>query len=738
MIQLPRPRLRGIFRHVRITQNLQFLLGSYRYTPLPSPTSVRLLELKPSPDKKIVECSLKTFELQDAPTFQALSYTWGDPNTPLAKSAFSSKCRAGQLVAADPLSSHNDASSRDFEPVERVLSRRHSIVCDGRIIKVTSNLRDALRMLANSVSTQSFFSTPKYYWIDALCLNQSDILERNSQVAKMADIFQKAKSVIVWLGKEDEFTLDALTTIQRVAAIPEEEWSSVPYTSFYDPSIAKQCHFPRLTFHNWLGFIALINRPWFKRAWVVQEIALAKSARVFCGTKSFDWEMLSKTLWFIKRTKWYHHLHTDKMKHVATIKKNPGIYKRLLKSSLGVGVGPAYLDATRLKIASKNHADGETNEKPPLRVLIETHRFSKSTDSRDKIYAFLGLADRKMEPFRTQPMTLTPNYNKSVQQVYTEAACALLTTYKNLSLLSHVQDISSTRVRGLPSWVPDYSAQLDPYPLRFRGPGFWKAAGGPRWDINQSSMEDGELDVQGYQLDIIDQTSVLQNESADPSASWASIVKLALWLQLPYPNPAKKKDYNPSRMEVLWRTLTTDTYNKTYPAPSSTGELFIDYILNLQIRHRLTPWSSADEFQPHHSPLSDSIYPEWNTLLDLEPPTSPYSLARYKKRLGTVVESMFNGTYSPIGLAQLQHEFDQSGGRRRRLFSTRLDYLGTGPRSLQEGDEVWILHGGNVPFVLRPVAGGNEYRLVGEAFVYGVMHGEALALALPCREITIV
>jgi hypothetical protein len=468
---------------------------------------------------------------------------------------------------------------------------------------------------------------------------------------------------------------------------------------------------------------------------VVQEIALAKAATVICGTKSFSWDKLSHTLSFIKATKWYHHLHTEKIKHVTKLQKEPGIYKRLLKSKLDVGVGPVYLNATRLKLSSYNRLNKEANRAPPLRMLLETHRFSKSTDPRDKVYAFLGLADRRMAPFRTQPDAINPDYNLSVQDVYTQTARALLTSYGTLALLSHVQDPSVTKIDGLPSWVPDYSVPLDPYPLRYRGPSLWKACGNMPWEMNVFSMENGELDVKGYKLDYIDQTSVLLDETDDPSVTWASIVKLALSLELPYPNPVNKRSH-PSRIEVLWRTLTTNTYNKTYPAPPETGSLFIDYILNLQIRHRLMPWSSSDEFQPHHSPLSDSIYPEWNTLLQLEPNDSPHSLARYKERLATVVESMFNGTYSPIGLAQLQHEFDQSGGKKRRLFRTLSNYLGTGPRSLRAGDEVWILHGGSVPLVLRRQRNGN-YRLIGEAFVYGVMHGEVQAMNLPRRDIVI-
>ena len=271
--------------------------------------------------------------------------------------------------------------------------------------------------------------------------------------------------------------MDALTTINTVAAIPEEEWSLTTYTSFYEPLSASN-HRPSLSFYNWLGFIALINRPWFRRAWVciiyasdkkpanlltpvvqvVQEIALAKSAIVICGTKSFEWDNLSKTLRFVRATKWYHHLNTDKMRHVASLNKNPGIYKNILQSGLDVGIGPLYLDATRLRlVASAGLNLSNRKTRPSLQLLLDTHRFSKSTDPRDKIYAFLGLANRNMAPFRAQSNALTPDYNLSVQEVYTDAARVLLTSSGKLSLLAHVQDASQTRIPNLPSWVPDFS-----------------------------------------------------------------------------------------------------------------------------------------------------------------------------------------------------------------------------------------------------------------------------------------
>lgn len=98
---------------------------------------------------------------------------------------------------------------------------------------------------------------------------------------------------------------------------------------------------------------------------------------------------------------------------------------------------------------------------------------------------------------------------------------------------------------------------------------------------------------------------------------------------------------------------------------------------------------------------------------------------------------MFDGTYSSIGLAQLQHELEQSGGKKRRLFRTQSGYLGTGPRSLKEGDEIWILHRGGLPFVLRRQQKSGHYRLIGETFVYGVMNGEALQPGVKAHNITI-
>jgi hypothetical protein len=548
----------------------------------------------------------------------------------------------------------------------------------------------------------------------------------------MADIFTAAQGVTVWLGEEDEFTQDAFEAVRRIADIPRDQWNQLAYTDFFDASGAcyDRIGVEPLTYQHWLGFIALLNRPWFKRSWVVQELALAKGVKVVCGSKIVPWDQLARAIELVRATKWYHHLDTAKMRHIRELNQKPGIYRKLLAGDLKFGLEPVYLNSTRnaLQAYERGGAPGS----PSLRMLVDTHRYTLATDPRDKVYAFLGLANRKS----SAQTIIEPNYETSTRQVYTDAACSLIRTYRNLFILSYVQDRGQTKIKGLPSWVPDYSVPLSPYPLKFRGNCNWSACGNLKWVPPQddSVLDRGQLPVQGFHIDTIAETAIMPDEASDAGEPWASIVNMVSRLPNPYRflqgRPATRYDRPVSRFDVLWRTLTTNTYSRQHPAPAECGALFIDYILNLQIRHRLRPWSSHDsEFQPHSTPLSNLTNPDWRSLIESEPPDSPYSYAVYQQHLTALVERMLSSdSYTPIDLAQLHHDIENGSGRMRRVFRTSNEMLlGTGPKALRVGDEVWILGGGNVPYILQPVRdqkGGavTRHRLVGEAYVHGLMH----------------
>lgn len=699
---------------------LQTSVGAYKYRSLPSKTSLRLLKVQPDGHGS-VSCSLEIFPLNEAPPFSALSYTWSYPWTP--SSVQTVQAKLNQLERRNGLYQKAKAPRPSF-----------NIACDNQTMRVTANLHDALVALARHKGPDLL--RENYVWVDAISIDQANLAERNQQVSFMSDIFTAAQGVVVWLGDEDEFTRDALTVIERISSSTELSWKSIPYTGFYGD---RQCYtdvgMKPLSYKNWLGFLAFINRSWFKRSWVVQELALARSATVVCGSRSISWEKLAKTIVFIKETRWYHHLSTEKLRHVSEVRQNPGIYKKFLKSKTWFDMTPIYLNRTRNAVQS--FVQGHSKRSPPLRVLIDTHRNTKTSEPRDKVYAFLSLADHGRYPFTKGTDPIKPDYSLPVSKIFTQVAWSLIRSYRNIHLLSHVQDQSLTRIANLPSWVPDYTVSIQPYPLEFRGNCDWSSCGDVRWTppSNDEVEQTGLLPVQGFHIDTVSETACMPQEAEDASQPWASIVDMTSHLPEQYYIPTRKDGAPISRFEVLWRTLITNTYSRQHPAPSHCGTLLIDYILNLQIRHRLAPWSSSHrEFQPHQTAISTLTNPEWRNLLAAEPAYSPYSLQRYRDRLTALVENMLSkDAYSPIELAQLHHDVETGSGRNRRLFRTKdFNLLGTGARSLRKGDEVWILAGGRVPYILRRAgssdagAGGGEsrHRLIGEAYVHGVMHGD--------------
>jgi len=112
---------------------------------------IRLLHIQPGPWSFPILCSLQTVSLDTSPTYQALSYTWGDP-TPTR-----------------------------FILVEDV------------VLEVRINLYHALRRLRCT-------NNPRVIWIDAICINQSDMDERTQQVMLMKSVYSNCREVMMWLG----------------------------------------------------------------------------------------------------------------------------------------------------------------------------------------------------------------------------------------------------------------------------------------------------------------------------------------------------------------------------------------------------------------------------------------------------------------------------------------------------------------------------------------------------------
>ncbi|OQO13447.1 hypothetical protein B0A48_01675 [Cryoendolithus antarcticus] len=130
----------------------------YVYQTLPNEDSIRVLTTLTSTDEAEIRCSLGITSLQGGVEYATLSYTWG-------------------------MDADGDAH----------LCR--SITVDGQALQITQNLYDWLRRV---IATKDLCMP---VWIDAVCINQADVEERETMVARMADIYEGSKRLFVWLGQ---------------------------------------------------------------------------------------------------------------------------------------------------------------------------------------------------------------------------------------------------------------------------------------------------------------------------------------------------------------------------------------------------------------------------------------------------------------------------------------------------------------------------------------------------------
>ncbi|CAN8101822.1 unnamed protein product [Discula destructiva] len=206
-------------------------------------------------DRRFVFCNMKTGKLQwehpssplhprktshyevpfkdgSFPPYETLSYVWGSPDK-------------SSVVAVD-------------RPGEEGPAR----------LAVTESLITALRYLRHKQQKRNL-------WIDAICLNQADYTELSQQVPRRGEIYRLAYTGIAWLGVEGNGSSHALETLRHLGSqVVAEENAGLLFCApdateaqWFDPDV--ELPYPQQT---WDAVVALLQRPWFTRLWVVQEI----------------------------------------------------------------------------------------------------------------------------------------------------------------------------------------------------------------------------------------------------------------------------------------------------------------------------------------------------------------------------------------------------------------------------------------------------------------------------------
>ncbi|KAH8593910.1 heterokaryon incompatibility protein-domain-containing protein, partial [Bisporella sp. PMI_857] len=165
-----------------------------------------------------LEATLLRTSLDALPSYEALSYVWGKDQS------------VGKLTL------------------------------NGHCIDITPNLQGALVQLRSSTED-------RLIWIDAICINQEDPKERSKQVQLMREIYSNARRVIVWLGEEAKDTKAGVGFLKalEVHPSPKEHAADVLRTAPSDLTAML----------NGIGEL-LLNRPYWNRLWIVQEVMCAK------------------------------------------------------------------------------------------------------------------------------------------------------------------------------------------------------------------------------------------------------------------------------------------------------------------------------------------------------------------------------------------------------------------------------------------------------------------------------
>ena len=116
-----------------------------------------------------------------------------------------------------------------------------------------ASLYSVLRHLRSS-------DAPRVMWIDQICINQNDDLEKGSQVGKMRDIYAETAHLLAWLGEESDDSDLAMRTVATIGAELAQCGSHLEKTSW----LQAEKFDPR----PWVAFSKLIRRPYFSRLWV--------------------------------------------------------------------------------------------------------------------------------------------------------------------------------------------------------------------------------------------------------------------------------------------------------------------------------------------------------------------------------------------------------------------------------------------------------------------------------------
>jgi hypothetical protein len=388
----------------------------------------RLMRLLPR-RSALIECEIFQAwvdERENAITYEALSYTWGDPNDMM------------------------------------------DISIDGKRHSVTWNLWNALNHLRHKNSA-------RVLWADAACIDQHNNQERGHQVHLMAEIYSRASNVIFWLGsatEETNFLMASLERLQHASmdlvsnnwTATDERWTFLwkqlatslqrnkhtrdhggtrwtffweqidqslrdkdPDREYYLRTTRTHSFLEELNNHLHAALKDVFSRSWWKRVWILQEVAKAKAAVIAIGQMSIPARIFSLAPFIFKF--------------------NPD----------------QHCQAILQIMPSRARGDSWYSVQQDLWTMMRKFPDSQATERRDLIYALLGISsDPRAES------SLQPNYDRSEADIIDDLVKYWLPGFTNVADILikgkiECSDLKSFTQNATKLWnfAPEYVAQYE-------------------------------------------------------------------------------------------------------------------------------------------------------------------------------------------------------------------------------------------------------------------------------------
>lgn len=681
----------------------------YQYEGLHNPDAIRVLKLLPGGFGSPLKCEILEVRKSEDPSFEALSYTWGEPVFPC-------------IV--------QDAKSNT-------------------VIRITENLSDALNGLR-------YEATERILWIDQICINQMDLPEKSHQVANMGDIYRIATKTLVWLGKDDENdTIDVLESIGRdidgfgfskVFPFPQGVRDSAALGHF--EMFVKSC--------KDFNINGLFLRGWFERVWVVQEFILAKDLSIYCGHRSITYDHFSKALCVLNL------FGKRPALQQLCVTYNPRLLQTLLGEDAIKGWSRAWglvqqrerYNAANLTAKLSTSDDEKVHHDSIIEFFIRA-RDLKCFLPHDRVYGMLGFANKSF--------LVVPDYSVKPETLWTDLAMKCLEG-GDLTVLHYAGKHTDGNKSNTFSFVTDFSKpNYNNFRLGGRGTPKFHAGGSgikPRVQLKEiTSSQEASIRFPVLSGFIVDKIANHVFISTKEGGSFALLNEEALTKVFSMFDKwrAAGPDGYPeeSFLSAFARTIVVDNADRT--TNSAFGVLGNRNDPAILLYFALVVFSIFGEgrmFTPDQmvASVTGPVSLAMNTFEGEEPycyqfPADPDTRITVPSDDGSK-ETTIVEIKGPL-IARLQTYLQAVSVviSDRSVFITEKGYVGLGQKNIQQGDVVFVPIGAETPFVMEQVGirvapkehvtAGNEqlpvFRLVGECYLHGWMDGEALGNSSNCE-----